>query len=538
MSKKILLIFSFCFLIITSLFATDYYVSALSGSNSNNGLTQNSAFKTIQTAVNKTNPGDTVFVMDGIYNSTSGPILNLTPANSGTIEKYITYKALPGQKPKITASKNVWNAVSINASYIVLDGFELEGNNANTTYEDAYQSYEDYINGIKDWAKIANFNTNALTVGGPSQESKLPHHVIVRNCVVHDFPGAGLNSIQADYVTFENNLVYNNAWYMMYAGSGISILNPYNSDTTTTYRNIVRNNICHTNKTTIPWVSGQKLSDGNGIIIDVNVEPYSGGPTEGQGPYEGRTLVSNNLSINNGGSGMHSYKANHVDIVNNTAYHNGIVVGYPDIFTNNCYDVNILNNIVYSRDDGESNSNPRHQASEIYDYNIYFNGRVGKKGVHDKVADPDFVNMSLNLEEGDFRLKVGSPAIDNGTAYLAPIIDLNGNPRPYGVAIDCGAYEFENTTKVSNVQLETNAFHVYPNPAYDKINIESSLARSSRLQVSLLNLQGQTLMNKSFAGTDNDFKTLQFDTNITSGVYLLKLSNNEFTQVKPIIINR
>ncbi len=102
----------------------------------------------------------------------------------------------------------------------------LSGNNSNnglseTTAKKTIQS----VVPLTDWSKIANFNTNALTVGGPAKESSLPHHVLVRNCVIHDFPGGGLNAIQADYVIFEKNLVYNNAWYMMYAGSGISIFN-------------------------------------------------------------------------------------------------------------------------------------------------------------------------------------------------------------------------------------------------------------------------------------------------------------------------
>jgi hypothetical protein len=119
----------------------------------------------------------------------------------------------------ILTSGNVWNAVSINASYIVFDGFELEGKNANITYATTFESYTNYLINVKDWARIANFNTNALTIGGPATESKFPHHFIIRNCKVHDFPGGGINAIQSDYVTIENNLVYNNAWYMMYAGS-------------------------------------------------------------------------------------------------------------------------------------------------------------------------------------------------------------------------------------------------------------------------------------------------------------------------------
>jgi hypothetical protein len=522
---------TFCLIFFTiRLLATNFYVSATNGNNGNNGLTIVAPRQTIQSVVSLTAPGDTVFVMNGTYNSTYGPVLNLLPENSGSTGKYITYKAYLGHKPKITASGNVWNAVSINASYIVIDGFELEGNNANITYQQAFQSYQNYLNNIRDWAKIANFNTNGLSIGGPALDSKLPHHVTVKNCKIHDFPGGGLSSIQADYTTFENNLVYNNAWYMMYGGSGISILNPYDSDNTTIYRNIIRNNICHSNKTTIPWASQQKLSDGNGIILDVNVTGYSGGPTASQVGYKGRTLVENNLSINNGGSGIHTYKADHVDIVNNTAYHNGIVVGYPDIFTNNCNDVNIINNIMYSREGGQCNSKPKN-ATEVYDYNLYYNGTVGKMGTNDLVSDPQFVNLSLNLIDGDFRLKKGSPAIDSGTNTMKSAKDLDGRARPIGAVIDRGAYEFDPATFIGEFLAPEKLFRVYPSPASVQVSVVSKTGATIE-KIELFDLSGRMHLS-SFFGKKNeavvDLKTL------AEGIYLMRISGDNKSETMKIV---
>jgi len=52
------------------------------------------------------------------------------------------------------------------------------------------------------------------------------------------------------------------------------------------------------------------------------------------------------------------------------------------------------------------------------------------------VNAPGFV-----VEEPDHRLRPGSPAIDAGIAAGAPAADLEGRPRPCGVAVDLGAYE-------------------------------------------------------------------------------------------------
>ena len=422
---------------VATVVATRYYVSDATGSDANNGLTTTTPLKTINAGQTLAAPGDTVFIMNGSY----VPATTISLIKSGTADKYITYKAYPGHKPKFFFSGSFWNAVSINGSYIVLEGLELEGNNQALTYADALASYTDKLAGGTNNSLYATYNMNGITIGGPAAESKFPHHVVIRNCKVHDFPGGGLTSIQADYNTFEGNTMYNNAWYMMYGGSGISILTPFDSDANTGYKNIVRNNICYNNKTTIPWISEKRLSDGNGIIIDVNKRPYNSTVTDK--PYKGRTLVENNVSFNNGGSGIHAFDAAHVDIINNTTYNNAqIMVDYADLFANTCDDVKIMNNIIYAKPAGKCNSNNKN-TSVTYDYNIYFNGVTVVKGANDKVMDPQFVNGSTNGSMANFSIKAGSPAIDAGTQSLFSAKDITGTPRPKGGSVDCGAYEVQ-----------------------------------------------------------------------------------------------
>lgn len=315
--------------------AKRYYVSDATGSDANNGTSVATPLKTINAGQVMAAPGDTVFIMNGTY----VPVSTIQLLKSGTADNYITYKAYPGHTPTVNFSGSLWNAVSINGSYIVLEGIEFQGNNQNLTYADALASFNDKLGGGTNDNLYATYNMNGVSIGGPNTESIFPHHVVIRTCKIHDFPGGGLGAIQADYITFDGNKIYNNAWYLMYGGSGISILTPFDSDANTGYKNIVRNNVCYANKTTIPWIgiTPVRLSDGNGIIIDVNKRPYGSSATDK--PYKGRTLVENNISFNNGGSGIHAFDAAHVDMINNTAYNNAqVMTDYADLYANTCDD--------------------------------------------------------------------------------------------------------------------------------------------------------------------------------------------------------
>lgn len=422
------------------------YVSP-DGSDSNNGFSSMFPYQTFDKVLEVIKPGDVVNIMPGRYETKGKPVLELKPIHSGSEGKYITFRAHDDKSRPVFVGKGkgVWNTVVIGASYIIFDGVELEGQNQQIDSLAAYQRAEyHHLNrgGSHDWGITAEFNTNGLSVNGESGKYTVTN-VIIRNCVIHDFPGGGLGASNCDYITFENNRLYNNAWYTMYACSGISIINPVNTDAETGHKLIVQNNICYNNMTKIPWYRSDiegyfKYSDGNGIIIDINNKTYAGGP------YKARTLVRNNLSVNNGGSGIHAYSADHVDIINNTAYMNGKKYAngeYGDIYAHGANDINLVNNIMYGRPDGDCNKAGK-ANSIIYENNLCYNGKVYQDASYfknGKVADPMFVNPSTDMSVADFRLRPGSPAIGMGVSkpYM-PEYDLDGTRR--GDRIDIGAY--------------------------------------------------------------------------------------------------
>jgi hypothetical protein len=83
-------------------------------------------------------------------------------------------------------------------------------------------------------------------------------------------------------------------------------------------------------------------------------------------------------------------------------------------------------------------------ASEIFAAHSNFNamanegdGKVSDGGGN-QTASPLFVDAA----NGDYREAAGSPTIDAGVADQLGALDLGGNPRVQGAAVDIGAYEF------------------------------------------------------------------------------------------------
>jgi hypothetical protein len=70
-------------------------------------------------------------------------------------------------------------------------------------------------------------------------------------------PGGGIVALEADYI--ENNRVYDNAWFMRYAGSGITLLNDWALDDAPGYHVVITGNLVWNKKAFVPWERTGKL---------------------------------------------------------------------------------------------------------------------------------------------------------------------------------------------------------------------------------------------------------------------------------------
>ena len=87
---------------------------------------------------------------------------------------------------------------------------------------------------------------------------------------------------------------------------------------------------------------------------------------------------------------------------------------------------------------------------------------------------------------------------------------------------------FANTTNLSTEELSFEEFSVYPNPSTGVINI----SMSSNFAYEILDLQGRQVVQ----GVSEDF-TQTLDLNeLSSGVYLVKVSNGNLSSTKKLIL--
>ena len=311
---------------------TTYYVSSEIGSNYNAGTSATAPLATLQAAADRVQPGDTVEVMNGTYTGPQGgDVVDIT--TSGTATAPITFEAAPGQTPVINSSGS-WNAIKIEASYIVVNGFTVVGDAANYTLSQALAGYS------SGSAKLDGAGINVT--GNPGVN--VPNHITIENNTVYNEPGAGIGSGYADYLNILNNVVYDNAHWSAFGNSGISIFKSGNSDTNSGVHDVISGNLVFGNAQLVPTNGAGAITDGEGIILDTNTAFG----------FVGEILVENNVVDGNGSAGIESFRTNGAVITENTVYGNNTANVLPasvaEIFINQSNNDTVTNNITTAPD--------------------------------------------------------------------------------------------------------------------------------------------------------------------------------------------
>ncbi len=389
------------------------YVST-TGSDSNAG-TEASPWRTLQHAANQVQAGDTVNVKAGNY-------VGFHLTRDGTAANRITFLAETGV-----------NITQRNAT--TPDGINLEG---------------------ADYVTVEGFTVNNMPRTGI--RSVLNHHVIIRNNRADNNFKWGILTGFSDDILIEGNITSRSQ-----DEHGIYFSNSAD-------RAIIRNNISWGNRANGIHMNGDASLGGDGILSNLLVEGniiYGNGVGGGSGINgDGvqNSIIRNNLIYDTHASGISLYRidggggSSGNQIINNTvivAADGRWALNIQNGSTGNTVRNNILLNGHSFR--GSIDISSDSLAGFTSDYNVLMNRMTTNGGTtiqtlaqwqasgrdtHSIVATPAqlFVNPT-----SDFHLSTTSLAIDAGTSSFAPSVDLEGNARPAGAAVDIGAYERNGT---------------------------------------------------------------------------------------------
>jgi hypothetical protein len=190
-------------------------------------------------------------------------------------------------------------------------------------------------------------------------------------------------------------------------------------------------------------------------------------------------------------------------------------------------------------------------GSNVLVHSLYDNAEGDIAGTLDAdensiIANPVFVDA----ENGDVRLQQVSLGVDGGHPTIAPNlyptnengepIDIEGNPRFSNGRIDIGAYEFQSTTSAelqSKVPTEFVLHQNYPNPFNPgtKISWHSPVSSWQTLKIyDVLGNEIKTLIDEYKPAGNYE---VTFDASeLSSGVYLYKLTIDDFVKTKKLIL--
>jgi hypothetical protein len=306
----------------------------------------------------------------------------------------------------------------------VIDGFTIEGGNADGSGTISYQSETFY----------------RRTGGGMSNRSSSP--TITNSTFANNnasFDGGGMYNYSSSPTITNSTFANNNA-----GSSGGEMFNRFSYSLTITNSTFADNSADYAgggmySSSSSPTITNSTFADNNSATNGGGIFNYACTPT-----ITNSTFTNNNAS--NYGGGMYNYDSS-PNITNSTFANNSATNG-GGIFNYVCSPI-ITNTIIWNNGSSEisnSNSTPTFKNSIIRNSggSGSWNAAYGTDGGANLDADPLFVDAA----NGDYSLMPGSPAIDAGDGSAnATALDLAGNPRFDGV-IDMGAYEFQNTVNV------------------------------------------------------------------------------------------
>lgn len=467
------------------------YVSV--GGNDAHDGSETAPWRHIQYALNQTKPGDTVFVMDGVY-AESVVFKTSGSADGG----YITLQNYPGQMPVIDGTGlplegEPGMVVIEDMSYIKLSGFEIRNLKAGGNPEIFPAGI--WVRGSGDHIEIRNnvvhhienscekCGAHGIAVYGRKADASIHDIVIDGNQVRNNKLGWSeslvLNGNVEKFVV-SNNIVHDND------NIGIDLIGfegtaPDPAVDRARDGVVAGNLVYNIDSFGNPAYGEERSSDGiyvdggTNIVIERNIVHHTNIGIELASEHAGKNtsyiIVRSNFVYSNtqvgiafGGYDEKRGSTEHCAIVNNTLYHNATQGDWgAELYIQfDTRDNTVWNNILYA---GEARlfleSWSAVMTGNSVDHNLFFAPGDGTGGswiwkgetyvtfaAYQKASGNDANSLIgvdplfVSLEPPDLHLQSTSPAIDRGQAIPeSGGVDIDEQTRVQGGAIDIGADE-------------------------------------------------------------------------------------------------
>lgn len=386
------------------------WVSPTMGDDGSDGQTPDTPWQSLQAALDRAQPGQTIYLMTGEYTDSHDRSAHFVAKQGGTAEAWVTVTAGPGEQPVIVATSG--NGLVVRASYVEVSGIEVRGQ--------GFSEGNPY-----GWGLMAND----------------AHHVRFAANRVSGMAVGGIGAIGTANLEVLGNEVFDNSFWGTEQGSGISIWHATDHGTGPNadgYHDLIVGNVVYRNENRVysRFRSEPAITDGNGIIIDQTDETG----------YTGRTLVANNLVFDNGGRAVLVLESSRVDVFHNTTYGNGrtdILEGGPvELAAGRADDVRFMNNLAWSRP-GLPALLYNTSTNVVTGGNLLISSNQGPYTTDTDVvidADPGLVAPGVDPATVDFAPQPGSTATQVALELDRPVL-LDGNGRPRSGRGAVGAFE-------------------------------------------------------------------------------------------------
>ena len=525
---------------------TVYHVHATKGNDAHDGKSWSKALATLQTALDKAQPGDAVYVAAGTYHPTRriGETLAHNPKQKTTDRhrsfmvrgRIRLYGGFPADATDHTTIKDRdWK---MHRTILSGDFNGDDGGDFSNMSENAY-----HVLVLLDVGSSAEVESSAeidgfTITGGHANEE---NGVLIGETPVSSEFGGGIYaytayknlSPQLSNLTIEGNKAVKN-------GGGMFIYSKNNEASVTIRHSTIRRNQAGGSGGGI-FNSGKRVASPELINVSIvgNQAQREGGGFYSlcedlvSAPHLTNVLVAGNAARNGGGMFCYSYAGNvapsltNVTICGNraTAEGGGIACSAGRDWTKIGISLPVFSNTIIWDN----------QAPHGYP-NLYNNGATGSMPtMHEsyiegepspfmnKIKTNDFAHIANGFAshvapgfapttEGDYRLNQNSPFIDKGkNIHWSIETDLAGNPRVYGKSIDLGVYEYQGYNPKDAGIIEED-YRIWA--SHGQVTIQLDRPATIRIYT----VEGQLIRQY------NDEKQGTKIVNLPNGIYLISLN--------------